>query len=284
AFPRGAVSSPAASPFLWGGLAALFLGLALGEALRWIVLARRGAERRAARRSAWAATFLALSLAAAALLLVLPAKADLLEPLLPWWAGALSLAGLAAGLAPRAAGVPLAGLGLAAALLLLDGLAGWLPLRGPGPVARFLPFAATDAGFSGQLEIQERDTVPTLQKLELPLVALALVVERVELAGPAALVAGPRFYRVVGAAGPDGAMAADFPARKNLVDRLAPLPEGPGGEARGLFLRRRRETSAAVSLAALEPVVFSFAPAKVPGGLVLEARAGERPFGGRASQ
>ena len=271
----------AASPFLWAGLAALFLGLALGEAYHWQRRARRGEEKAAARLSALAAFCLAVALAAGACVLILPEKASLGDPLLPYWAGLALACGLAAGLAPRAAGLPLLGLVLAAALLLVESLAGWLPLAGPTPVARLLPFSVGPDGFSGELEVLERDTVPTVQRLELKAASAALVVERLELAGPAALVAGPAFYRVVGLSGGPGGDSVSFPARRSLLERVLPLPEGPEAEARGLLVRRSREASAALPLAALEPVLYSLETGGGGEGLALVAAPESRPFGAK---
>jgi len=123
--------------------------------------------------------------------------------------------------------------------------------------------------------------VPTVQRLELKAASAALVVERLELEGPAALVAGPAFYRVVGLSGGPGGDSVSFPARRSLLERVLPLPEGPEAEARGLLVRRSREASAALPLAALEPVLYSLETGGGGEGLALVAAPESLPFGAK---
>ncbi len=266
------------NPYLWTAIGAFFLGAALGQVLRSFRAARLRRARAEARASALALCFLACAVASGAALLVLAPKAALADGLLPYWAGFAALVGLAADLAPRAAGIPLCACALIACFTLASGVAGWLPLSGPCAVARLFPYTVGEGRFLGELELYERDTVPTLQRLELPLERAALVVERLELGGPLALLAGARRYRVVGIAGPEGAIAATFPARVSLLDRLAALPAATLGEARGPFAVRRREASEALPLTPLEPIVFAFVADEDAGAgaLVLTASTTER--------
>jgi len=267
AVPGGIVPGGAGNVYLWAGLATLFAGLALGEAFRWLSgtrvwseFAPRAAPRSRRRSSSLASTlafvFLSLSILALTALLVLGPphfwKADYFGLWLPF----AFLFGLALCLAPRAVGLPLLALLLAAELLLLDGLRGWIPLKGEVPIAYYLPLTLSDARCSGELGVYERDGVPTAQKLELPAKAISLVVERVELKGPALLMARPNYYRIVGVAGKDGATYASFPGRKSVLDALEPL--GADGSRRGSLVRRWREKSAAAPLYPLSRLEFSF--------------------------
>jgi hypothetical protein len=277
-------------PYLWSALAAAFLGLALGQAIRWLISYPRFAAHRAGRadskrahRSARALVFFSRAMLAAAALLVFPQKASLFEGALRPWAASLLVLGTLAGVWPRAAGLPVAVL-LAAAVLALDlGLSGWLVFHGPGPVATLLPFELTvpagtgsdgaaprGASFRGELELAERDSVPVVQKVEMGTSEAALAVESLEFRGPAGFVAsllrsGRRFYRLVGLVGPD-LPPLRFPPASGLLGRLAALgPDAgfaagaPPVEREALFgsFIRRRSSSASVTLVALEPVRYA---------------------------
>lgn len=264
----GIVPGDAGNVYLWAGLASLFAGLALGEASRWLrgtwawnefalrVLGRAKCVS-SSLASALSFIFLSLSILALTALLVFgPPRFWETACFGPWLCFAF-LFGLALCLAPRALGLPLLALLLAAELLLLDGLRGWIPLKREAPIAYYLPLTLSDAGCSGELGVYERDGVPTAQKLELPAASMSLVVERVELAGPALLMARPDYYRIVGVAGKDGRSYASFPSRKGLLDAL--LPPAADGPRRGGLIRRWREASPAAALYPLSRLEFSFA-------------------------
>jgi hypothetical protein len=271
-----AVPGDAGNVYLWAGLASLFAGLALGEAFRWLrgtqvwnELAPRVLPRARRHSSSLASilafVFLSLSILALTALLVFGPpnfwKLDYFGPWLPF----AFLFGLALCLAPRSIGLPLITLLLASELLLLDGLRGWIPLKGEVPIAYYLPLTLSDARCSGELGVYERDGVPTAQKLELPAASTSLVVERVELKGPALLMAFPNYYRIVGMAGKSGAMAASFPTRGSLLDSLEPLKAD--GSRRGSLVRRWREASRAAPLYPLSRLEFSFVQGRgAPGG------------------
>ncbi len=275
-------------PYLWSALAALFLGLALGQALRWAsrFLGSGPARARGPARSARALAFAALALLPAAALLVYPSKASLADPELAYWTASVLGLGALAGFWPRAAGIPLAA-ALAAALAVLgSGLSGWVEFGGPGPLASLLPYevlrpedgALGDAvsgargSFRGELELAERDSVPIAQSLAMASAEVAVAVESIELGGPLRLAAaiagrgpGGRFYRVVGLVAP-GAERALFPGASALLDPVAPLapelgfePGAPAARAEALlgFFLRRRGSSEGARLVSLEPARFS---------------------------
>jgi hypothetical protein len=272
------LAAAAKDPYLWSALAALLLGLALGQAIRWIATPRRAgieARVRRERSSARALALVGLALLPATALLVFPAKASLQGAALPAWAAAVLAAGLLAGLWPRAAGLPMAAVALGAFLFLDAGLAGWLPFSGPGPVASLLPYeasggAAGAASFRGELELAERDSVPVVQEIGMASADAALAVESLDLSGPLGLAAllakgEGRFYRVVGLVG-SGAAPELFPPPSGLLGRLAPLGPGEGLEPGAAperrlallgFFERRRSTSPSSSIVALEPLRFA---------------------------
>jgi len=262
-------------PFLWAALAALFLGLAAGQALRG-ALKRGGAAGRRKAASRWARSFAfaALAVLSATALLVLPAKSSLLEPSLPWTAAAAFPLGFLAGLWPLAAGIPAALLVSGALFLARASLAGWVPFRGPGPVASLLPFergaeGQLPAACRAELELAERDSMPVAQELLIESDAAGLTVEGLVLRGPAALAAkltrgASRFYRVAGLATRPGP-GPSFAARPGILDRIAALdpaegwePGAPAAEraSPGELLVRRRSTSRLAPLLVLEPVRF----------------------------
>lgn len=263
-----------ASPYLWLGLAALFLGLALGEACRWALAARRGDNPDAARRSALAIACLALALGAGAGLLVLPPKASLSEALLFPWAAFLALVGACIGLWPRVGLLVAAFIVFVSVGLLFDARRGWVSMSGPVTVGRLYPFARADGRWRCELILYEHDSVPTAQALELASDNAALVVERLDFSGPAKLLSPSAYYRVVGVADASGNFVIRFPARKSLVERLEPLPlastkSGP----RGLLVRHSRLSSAALPLVALDPVYYGFRT-RLGLGLGFEASGG----------
>jgi hypothetical protein len=267
---------------VWAGLASLFAGLALGEAIRWMrgtppwdkiaPRAPKGARldlKRASRASpslasALSFVFLSLSILALTALLVFGPPRFWVVDYFGLWLCFAFLFGLALCLAPRSLGLPLLALLLAAELLLLDGLRGWIPLKREAPIAYYLPLTLSGAGCSGELGVYERDGVPTAQRLELPAASMSLVVERVELTGPALLMARPGYYRIVGVAGKDGGSYASFPSRKGILDTL--LPPAADGPRRGGLIRRWREASPAAALYPLSRLEFSFVRGGSPGG------------------
>jgi hypothetical protein len=259
-----------ANAFLWSAFAALFFGFASAEALRWLVARRRGRERAASRRSAAAIAGLSLALLAATALIVLPPKRALLDGALLPWAAIFAALGLVAGLKP-AFGAGLTALACALAFgLVADALSGWIPAGEPATLSRLFPFSEEGGRWKGEFIIFKRDSVPTTQGVEFTGEDAGLVVELAELSGPATLVAGGTWYRLVGLADSKGRIMASFPARESLLGRLEPLAPGAIAGRRGLFLVRRRETSPALKAEALQPMFYSFVKGK-DGGLELAA-------------
>jgi hypothetical protein len=264
----GVLAGGKGSVYLWAGFAALFAGLALGEAIRWLRgtqvwsdTAKRVLPKARRRSSSLAPTlafiFLSLAvLALTALLVFCPRDFWRTDYFGPWCAFGF-LFGLALCLAPRYAGLPALALLLAAELLLLDGLRGWIPLEGNNTIAYYLPLTVTGARCSGELGVYERDGVPTAQRLELAAHEVSLVVDRVELKGPALLMAYPGYYRIVGMVGKDGETVASFQARKSILDFLEPLKAD--GSPRGSLVRRWREKSPPAPLLPLSRLEFGFA-------------------------
>lgn len=274
-------------PYLWSALAALLLGLALGQALRWASTftrrARATGKGRKSRggRSARALALLGLAFLPATAMLVFPDKASLLDPGLLAWAGIALAIGALAGFWPRAAGLGLAA-ALIGALVAVDaGLSGWIDFRGPSRIASILPYelvagepgaGGRGASFRGELELVERDSVPVAQAVAMGSSEVAVAVESLELRGPLALAAalvgrgeGGRFYRVVGLVAP-GAQPLHFPEASALLSSIAAIAPGeglePGAPALrseallGLFVRRRGASESA-RLIPLEPARFA---------------------------
>jgi hypothetical protein len=250
-------------PYLWVSVAAVFTGLALGQAAR-AFLPYRGPEARAARRRSGRVTraiaFLSFGILSVAALLVMADKGALAVgitkggavpgagALMPW---AAVVAGLAfvAGMRPLAAGIPLVCAALAVTFLAHLALEDWLPLRataagGSVKVAELLPYEVGPTSFRGHLELSERAAKPAAQELALGSDSVGITVETLVVAGPVAFLArvvmptprvltavAPRFYRVVGIAAPGGAVQAfSPPANVRLLDTLLPLAPGAGLE------------------------------------------------------
>jgi hypothetical protein len=281
ALSGGAVFGGAGNAYLWGGLAALFAGLALGQGFRWLRGTRgwkgptkadfHGSGRRSPSLAPTLAhIFLSLSVLALTALLVFGPQGFWKADYFGLWCPFAFLFGLALCLAPRFIGLPALALLLASELLLLDGLRGWIPLEGNETVAYYLPLSVTDTRCMGELGVYERDGLPTAQRLEFAADEASLVVERVELKGPALLMAYPNYYRIVGMAGKDGETLASFQARKNILDFLEPLKAD--GSRRGSLVRRWREKSPPAPLLPLARLEFGFARGGVePGGADGEA-------------
>lgn len=202
--------------------------------------------------------------------------------LLPW-AAFVAAIGIAVGLFPRAVGLPAAAGCLAGLIILRLALMGWLSLpAAPSDsyhkIAYLLPYEVGPATFRGHLEMSARDSAPASRELSLRASAVALSAESLELAGPLAFLGGLadppkapgagvlRLYRI-SAVSALGGIAETFPGPTHslLLDVFLSLPPGaglaPGGAAVSRttafgLARRSRATSAAIGLAALEPVNF----------------------------
>ena len=249
----------ASDPWFWAGIAGLFLGYAFGRAIRSLMALARGDRRKAARRSSAAILFLSVSVLGAAGFVV-RCPLESLSPSLFAWSGGTGLFGLVCGLFPFAAGLPLGLAAAAAAWFFATDLAPYVPLSGPGPVARITCFAmGGDGAFSGELELEERDSVPTMQKIDARLPRLSLVVERLDLEGPMGLFAGSRLYRIAGIAEePSGPMALAFDAGQRIMPRIAPIAaEGAAGRS-AFLISRNLLYSPSLALAPLETIRFSF--------------------------
>lgn len=275
----------AGEPCLWGGLAALFVGIALGQALRACIPIHETRVRSLGARPARIAraiAFFSLGLLASVGLLVFVDKALLTEALsasfsrggmvlLPW-ACAAALVGLLAGFRPIVLGLPLAFLAAVASILLSLCLDGWLPLRAAGGegyrIARLLPYEVGASSFRGQLETAERDSVPVLQEISFDSSAVALSAESLELTGPLGLAAkafarsggaslpgSATFYRIVGLVAPGGREKAfAVPPRATLLEAL--IPDASGSALYGT-VKKARFASDFSPLLPLEPIVFS---------------------------
>lgn len=296
-------SALGADPFLWALLAALSGGLAAGQALRAFLPLGGEQEpllrKRPARLSRSIALF-AVALLAVSALLIFADKTSLASEfttaaLIPWPCVAAAL-GFLAGLRPLALGLPILGLSLLALGFLALCLQGWLPFRAAVSesfeVAHLLPYSADPAGFRGQLELPERDSVPVAQDLALSTNAVCLRVECLAFSGPlrlAASIVAPggsslgealpsadpfalgesaiaafspvlRLYRVVGIASPDGRASLSFarPQHAAFLDAVLGLgvdAARPTSTFFGLAVRSAR-SSAPAHLLALEPVTF----------------------------
>jgi hypothetical protein len=305
-------SALGADPFLWALLAALSGGLAAGQALRaFLPLGgeREPMLRKRPSRVSRAIALLAIALLAISALLIFADKTSLASELgagfrvgvlsggavslLPW-ACAVAALGLFAGFRPLALGLPLLGLSLLAEGFLSLCLQGWLPFRANASesfeIAHLLPYSVEPSGFSGQLELPERDSVPIAQDLALATTEVCLRVDCLTFAGPfrlAASIVSPggvsqggvssaadtsvsgavatfspvlRFYRVVGMASPDGRASLAFakPRYAALLDAFLGLGSGASGSASALFglASRSVRSSAIARLIVLEPVTF----------------------------
>jgi hypothetical membrane protein len=267
-------SSGAADPWAWLLAGGLLLGAGAGLLVISFVARLRRDRRRATRRSTLGFLGLALGLLALCGLAVFPEKSNWLNIYFLYSGLSIFTLGLLAGLFPRALAGPLALVALGGAIFVASALDGWLRVDGSREVAVLTPFAVDGSGFRGELSAGERDSLPLVQSLSLPVTSAGLVIERLDLGGPLALVGGISFYRVSGIAagigeGPATDLALAFPLRNDLLDRILPL--GPDMEARTRlpFVERRRESSRLSSLAALEPLRF---------GLVADASRGPGYF------
>jgi hypothetical protein len=240
----------------------VFAGLGLGLLLRALAARLRRDGKRSAARSSLGLTSLALAVLAGTGLLIFPDKTQLGDDLFRICAFATLGLGFLSGLLPRAFGIPLLVIVLAAAILETSALGGWLRIAEPRRIATLTPFVVDAAGFRGELAVEEKDTIAIIQKVELPTRAAGLVVERLELEGPLALLSGPSFYRVAGLRGGSGEKepALAFPLEAGLVDRALPLDPGLDAARSLPFARRWREATTALPLVALEPQRYRLDP------------------------
>jgi hypothetical protein len=291
-----ALRAVAADPWLWIGAAALFLGVALGQAARAIIPERKKSARsgrRRSRRIARAVAFLSLAILFATGILIFSTK-DALEPgifpleALAPYAAAAGLGGVLAGLFPLAGGLPLAALALASVLAFRAGIDGWTLYREAGTVARLLPYEVGPASFRGELEVAGPGAAAGAHPASAAAGSASICVDALEFSGPlglAARILGPgrgqgwyegsrRFYRVAALVAPGAAPSfLDPPARQRWVDALLPLPEGaglePGGalarsEALGSLATRYRSSGPGRALVALESVYYDLDEDRAP--------------------
>lgn len=271
---QGMTAGPAASPYFWAGLAALFFGLSLAAAGHWIVARPVAGGAAAARRSAFAAAALALAVLSAVGLLVFPPKASLGGPWFFGWVGLAAVLGVFIGLKPRAGLVVLAVLALAAAGLVSEGLRGYSPLTAPAEVARILPLSGEGGSWKAELVVDRSYGRSRSREIEIHADTAALAVELLEPQGPLTLFVPAEWYRVVGIVSESGEVLVPLAeTRPSLAERLAPLPPGSAMAPRGLFLKRRRSVGPAVTFALLETVAYCFNWDET--GPVLAARADE---------
>jgi hypothetical protein len=287
----------AANPWLWSGLAAFFLGMALGQ----MAFAALGRIRKG-RRSPKAATirapiFASIGLAAGAALLILPPSGALLAPGLSVWSPAVFVLGCLAGFLPRAVGIPVLVIAVGAVLLARSGLSDWSSYGGRASLARLLPFEIAREA-SGAVHVRSQLDLdlgpgagsPGQTVIDLPFDSAALCVEGLELRGPLAALAVisradrppadagsiARFFRVAGISGPAPAALA-FPMGGGALSRalagLARLAPGSGFEAGeraessafGGLVVHSRATSPLQALEPLRSLSFSLDPSLVPG-------------------
>ncbi len=270
-------SASAGDPWLWLLLGAFFLGAGAGLSFTALLAKTRGRDKVSASYATLAMLSVAAGVLAVVALLVFPDKGSLSDPhLLPSGLVVLLL-GLLSALLPRAFGIPLlvlVGAALGYAALCLDG---WLPLAEARRIATLTPFVVSPSGWEGELSVEEKDTVPIIQHLSVPGGDVSLVVERLELEGPLAILGGAERYRIVGMAtskgeGGIGLVRRLAPASRPL-DLVLPLGEGLDAEASIPFGRRWREYSRPRNLEAFSLLRFRLDPLAPKGGeLVVSER------------
>jgi hypothetical protein len=312
----GLVTGPslAASPYLWVTMAALGAGLAAGQVLGWAFGRVRRVTRRVAattsgarhvarahprdRRSpgagrlARAGAFSSFGILALAGLLVFPSKDYLDAPALCAWALFFALAGLAAGLWPRAGGAAAAALLVAVFALVHVAIASWTPFEGEVEIARLFPLELSNAQGGSVYRAELRivgygaggGAVVSPRMIELPRDQTAIVAESIELRGPLAFLAlfpkSPmivlRLYRVVAIAGESEApyrLPQSASPTDRLVSRFAALEASQGyrpgappavkESLAGLFVRIRA-ASAEADVQPLQGIVFTLGDDFVP--------------------
>jgi len=267
-----------ASPWFWGGLAALFLGLAVGlllaraaKALRSHVRARIRARRQdggpglleaaAARRPAVrgfpvaVVVWSSLAILAGAAFLVFPDKTEAFTWPVLAWSLALAACGLVVGRFPRAGGAAFLVAMFALCGFVWDSTRGYVSFAGPVELARLLPLSGSGGSWLAEFMVHGRDGLPVAQHLEFEGDAAALVVDRLDLLGPATMAGYRHFYRIAGLADSSDRLVVDFHPRRNFVERFRPLDALKAQTA--FLLRRSRVTSAVLPLVALQPLAFS---------------------------
>ena len=268
--------SALAEPWGWLLAGSLAAGAGLGLMLRAFIGIWVGQRSSSTRRSALGFVFLALAVLAATGLLIFPDKAIFTDPVFLRFSLVCLGFGFLAGLLPRLVGIPFVVLGLGASIYVASALDGWLRIEAPRRVATLTIYSSDARGLRGELRLEEKDTTPIIQKIELPGDFAGLVVERLELGGPLALVGGKSFYRVVGLSGKNGeavALSMGFASPTGLLDIALPLGAGMEASAALPFARRWRETTEPLRILALEPLRFRLDPfASATPGLTIEAR------------
>jgi len=268
------------SPYLWAAIGALGFGLALGQILRWVfdphASWREGAGAAASgaegRRITRAIVFASLGILAASALVILPPKSSLHGPGLWAWAGGFAACGTFAGIMPR-----LGGAVSLALLVLLTGLArfgrsGWQPLELNTELARIVPLESPASGpTAGAYRAEYRERGGSARILTLRASQVALIVDSVELDGPAAFLAALpraaeslRLYRIYGISGDsgppplhaEGRTLFELLARSGPGEGLVPGAAPVSHSALGGLLRMGRATSAPVPAESLQPLVY----------------------------
>ncbi|HUX41947.1 MAG TPA: hypothetical protein VMV83_12340 [Rectinemataceae bacterium] len=252
-----------ADPWPWMLLAAYFGGTGLGFLSR--ALGRRLSRRRGSpvRPSIFGMLLVSSSLLCAAGLLVFSDRSSLFEPLFLYSGLSTFALGILSGLLPRTFGVAFL-VALAAAVAYVGAsLDGWLPLTKAQRIATLTPFVVSPTAFQGELAVEERDSVPIIQRLDLKEANAGLLVERLELGGPLSLF-GPEHYRIAGitssTANGSLSIAADFAPGSSPLDIVLPLDPTPTAERSLLFARRWRESTLPRALVAFDVLAFELDP------------------------
>ncbi|MDA8408822.1 MAG: hypothetical protein M0001_00360 [Treponema sp.] len=250
------------NPWPWMLFATCFAGAGLGFFARALFRSRSRRGRSPVPPSILAMILLAAAVCAAAGLLIFPDKASLGDRLLLPSGLVATALGLASGLLPRTFGVgflvALAAICAYAALC----LEGWLPLKAVQRVATLTPFIVASSGSHGELQVDERDTVPLVQRVDILGTNAGLIVERLHLGGPLS-VFGREHYRVAGIAVARGAVLSietSFAPHVDPIDASLPLAQGPSAERSLLFASRWREASAPMPLVAFRTLSFILDP------------------------
>jgi hypothetical protein len=287
--PSAELMAFAADPWLWIASAALFFGLALGQALRALPPPRsrtQAAARRRSRRIARAVAYLSISLLCAACILILPSKKTLDSMLvsmdsLVFYTTLVLGAGTLAGLFPLAGGLSLLAIATILGIMIRTALRDWTVYTGPETVARILAYEVGTSAFRGELEVKGPGAAAGTRFVAMNSNSASICVEKLEFSGPLALPArllGPgsaegayaplrRFYRVAALVSADAPpVLLEPPSDLVWIDRLLPLPDNAGFEPGadpvragtfGGLLVRFRSAGPAVRLSALQSQYFS---------------------------
>ena len=252
-----------ADPWSWMLLATYFVGTGLGFLSRAFGRGLSRGRGSPVRPSIFGMILISMSLLCAAGLLVFADKAVLADPLFLYSGLSTVAFGLLSGLLPRSFGVAFLVTLAAAVAFIGASLDGWLPLTKAQRVATLTPFVVSAAGFLGEFAVEERDSVPIIQRLDLKGAKAGLLVERLELGGPLSLF-GPEHYRIAGITTKTGggslSTAADFSTGGSLLDVVLPLDPSPVAERVMLFARRWRESTEPRALVAFAPLAFELDP------------------------